>query len=188
MSGKSSSGTDPEHAYMVRAGGRYVLTETYGLAFEYATGRRIDENYETDDIRGEERISILHTRGREYVLDLSTDDDVIENQEACLNRRYNCGHVAYGPTRRLPSECPECNPVATDGGRSPAQVSNLVESLRITTEACEEYDVCPECGEEYIGLDTTMAGSLVFIHQESPLKTCTVDADTDPSEGGQADV
>lgn len=59
----------------------------------------------------------------------------------------------------------------------------LSESLRITDEAKEEYDECPECGEEYVGLDTTWTGDLVFVHQESPLKTCTLSTDNGRQEG-----
>lgn len=28
--------------------------------------------------------------------------------EECWNRQYTCGHYAYGPPKRLPGECPEC--------------------------------------------------------------------------------
>ncbi|WP_135828550.1 hypothetical protein [Halorussus halobius] len=84
------------------------------MAFEHATGRSLDaidpSEYDED---AEERISILHKRGREYVLNLAPENPYTE----CLNRQYDCGHVAYGPPRELPSTCPECQPVATDGGR-----------------------------------------------------------------------
>jgi len=61
---------------------------------------------------GEENVSLMHKRGREYVLNLAHDF----SHECSMNRRYDCGHVAYGPPRRLPRSCPECTPVATDGG------------------------------------------------------------------------
>jgi len=74
----------------------------------------------------------------------------------------------------------------TDGNeqkpRSNATRSKLAESLRKTAEAEEKYENCPECGEDYVGLDTTMAGDLVFVHQNSPLKYCTLDSDTDQSD------
>jgi hypothetical protein len=60
----------------------------------------------------------------------------------------------------------------------------LAESLRLTAEAEEEHDTCPECGEDYVGTDTTMAGGVLFIHQESPLKYCELDTDTEQSNGG----
>jgi uncharacterized protein with PIN domain len=67
----------------------------------------------------------------------------------------------------------------TDGFRSPASARSLSESLRLTEEAEEQYDVCPECGEEYVGTDTTMADDVVFIHQEDPLETCTLQEELD---------
>jgi predicted RNA-binding Zn-ribbon protein involved in translation (DUF1610 family) len=56
---------------------------------------------------------------------------------------------------------------------------SVVESIEITAEAQEEYDQCPECGEEYIDLDTTLTGTLVFIHEENPLKDCKLDTGGD---------
>lgn len=51
---------------------------------------------------------------------------------------------------------------------------SLAESMEMTSRAAEKYDVCPECGQEYVGLDTTRTGNLVFVHRENPLKTCTM--------------
>lgn len=62
---------------------------------------------------------------------------------------------------------------------------SLTESLRLTAEAEEQYEVCPVCGEEYVGTDTTLTGDLVFIHEENPLKDCTLDTDSD-HDGGSA--
>lgn len=56
--------------------------------------------------------------------------------------------------------------------RSPASTTFLSESLRLCREAEEEHETCPECGEEYVGTDSTMAGDVLFIHQESPLEYC----------------
>jgi uncharacterized protein with PIN domain len=61
---------------------------------------------------------------------------------------------------------------------------SVLESVEITAEAEDEYDVCPECGEEYIDLDTTLTGTLVFIHEESPLKDCKLDTGTEQNGGG----
>jgi hypothetical protein len=44
----------------------------------------------------------------QYVLDLSDNQQVRENDYCCVNRQYDCGHLAYGPPRVLPSDCPEC--------------------------------------------------------------------------------
>jgi len=57
---------------------------------------------------GEENVSIMFTH--QYVVNLAEDDEVIQKQYACLNREYDCGHLAYGPPRMLPDECPECSP------------------------------------------------------------------------------
>lgn len=46
--------------------------------------------------------------GDDYVMDLSDAEAVVANREACVNREYACGHLAYGPPKRLPEECPEC--------------------------------------------------------------------------------
>ena len=35
-------------------------------------------------------------------------DEAQEMQAACVNRQYNCGHVAYGPVGLLKHKCPEC--------------------------------------------------------------------------------
>lgn len=56
---------------------------------------------------------------------------------------------------------------------------SVLESMEITAEAEDEYDVCPECGEKYIDLDTTLTGTLVFIHEENPIKDCTLDPGTE---------
>lgn len=56
----------------------------------------------------------------------------------------------------------------------------LQDSLRMTSKAREELDTCPECDEEFVGLDTTMAGDLVVVHQENPIQDCTVDSDDLP--------
>lgn len=64
---------------------------------------------------GEENVSIMHKRAHEYVLDLTKAAPF----ECSINRRYDCGHLAYGPPRRLPSDCPECSddmPPAGGGG------------------------------------------------------------------------
>jgi len=42
--------------------GRAVWTEDYSLAYEYATGRRVEGEYTVDEATGEDRISILHDR------------------------------------------------------------------------------------------------------------------------------
>ena len=101
--------TTPDHIYVGRIPGMWKWSTDYSAMAEWAGG--------------EENVSIMHKRGREYVLDLSTDEAVIENQECCMNRGYDCGHAAYGPPRRLPAACPECHPVATDGGTSTTRVS-----------------------------------------------------------------
>ena len=58
----------------------------------------------------------------------------------------------------------------------------LQDSLRMTAKAREHLDVCPECDEEFVGLDTTMAGDLVVIHQEDPIQDCSIDSDALPPE------
>lgn len=93
--GVSSDGVGRDHIYMGQTPGMQRWSTDYGLIAEWAGG--------------EENVSIMHKRGREYVIDLSTEGAVIENQEVCMNQRYDCGHVAYGPPKRLPTECPECN-------------------------------------------------------------------------------
>lgn len=35
-------------------------------------------------------------------------DEAWEMSAACVNRQYNCGHVAYGPVGLLKYQCPEC--------------------------------------------------------------------------------
>lgn len=65
-------------------------------------------------------------------------------------------------------------------------MTDLQESIRRTNEAREKYDECPECGEDYVGLDTTMAGDLVFVHQEEPLQTCTLQTETDHDGGADS--
>ncbi|WP_181693264.1 hypothetical protein [Natronomonas sp. LN261] len=67
--------------------------------------------------------------------------------------------------------------------RSPASTRSLAESLKLTAEAEEKHDTCPECGEEYVGTDTTLAGDVLFIHQEDPLDYCELQPDTERSEG-----
>lgn len=99
---RTDGGTDQDHIYVGRIPGMYRWSTDYDLIVEWAGG--------------EENVSIMHKRGREYVADYSERPDAIENQWASMNRRYDCGHVAYGPPRLLPSECPECKRVATDGG------------------------------------------------------------------------
>lgn len=71
---------------------------------------------------------------------------------------------------------------------------DLHESLRRSKIIEDEYDECPDCGEEFAGTDSTMAGDFVFVHQESPLETCTVEWDeikpadeNDGSAGGEQD-
>jgi len=49
---------------------------------------------------------------------------------------------------------------------------SLVESLKRTKKAEEEYDECPICGGDYNDIDTTLTGNLVFVHNEDPLETC----------------
>lgn len=87
--------TERDHIYVGRIPGMWKWSTDYEEISEWAGG--------------EENVSIMHKRGQEYILDLSTNEIVIANQECCMNRRYRCGHVAYGPPLRLPSTCPECN-------------------------------------------------------------------------------
>lgn len=94
------SDTDRDHIYVGRIPGAWKWSTDYDVIAEWAGG--------------EENVSIMHTRAHEYVLDLSGKYPF----ECSMNQRYDCGHGAYGPPRRLPRECPECKPVATDGGVS----------------------------------------------------------------------
>lgn len=113
---RADGGVDvgPEHIYVVTLpwGERRWSTDYNGV-FELATGRNLSEiDPETYEEQGESRISIMHKRGREYVLDLAEEHPT----ECSMNRGYDCGHAAYGPPRRLPEECPACHPSVTDGG------------------------------------------------------------------------
>lgn len=99
----------------------------------------------------------------------SLDDMVAVPGMADLDPRHFCEECADRLRR---------GPPMTDGGTERKEVS-VLESMEITAEAQEEYDECPECGEEYIDLDTTLTGTLVFIHEENPLKDCTLDTGTD---------
>lgn len=96
----------PDHIYVVRLPLIRKWTTDYALAYEMATGRSLDDTDDDLDDAAEDRISIMHTRGSEYVLDLSKEEEY--QRLTCLNRTYACGHVAYGPPRELPTECPEC--------------------------------------------------------------------------------
>lgn len=93
MTAKHERRNEQEHIYVGRIPGMWKWSTDYELIAEWAGG--------------EENVSIMHKRAHEYALDLSTDEEVIENMECCLNHVYDCGHVAYGPPRRLPSNCPE---------------------------------------------------------------------------------
>lgn len=71
-------------------------------------GGNVDANapghYKTPDERFRHRV--CHEDGQldGYVLNLAADYPDMCSQ----NRQFNCGHVAYGPPRHLPHECPRC--------------------------------------------------------------------------------
>lgn len=52
------------------------------------------------------RHGVCHEKGVPdgYVLNNASEYPMM----ASVNRQFNCGHVAYGPPRELPTECPEC--------------------------------------------------------------------------------
>lgn len=121
-----------DHIYVIDLPGTSRWTDDYAVAFEVATGRRLDAvDFEDYEEQAEQQIKIYHWRGREYVVDLSEEFPL----ETCLNREYRCRHVAYGPPRRLPLECPECHPVATDSG--------LVQDRPAQKTLDEDTDVDP---------------------------------------------
>lgn len=57
---------------------------------------------------------------------------------------------------------------------SDERISRL-DALKRMAIAEEENDVCPECGEDFLGVDMDGAGDLYFIHEE---KGATVDGCT----------
>ena len=89
-----------------------VLQTDYSLIEECEIcGGPVDTNepghHKSPDERFRHRV--CHERGeppegyiREYV------EEATSGNFACVNRQYNCGHVAYGPTGILPHRCPEC--------------------------------------------------------------------------------
>lgn len=93
---------EQDHIYVGRIPGMRSWSPDYDLIAEWAGG--------------EENVTIMHWRAHSYIVDLSDDEDVIANQEACVNHRYDCGHLAYGPPRRLPEDCSECNTSDYSGG------------------------------------------------------------------------
>jgi len=68
-----TSGTN--HLFAVQMSGRAVWTEDYSLAYEYATGRRVEGEYTVDEATGEDRISILHDRYSEPGADGGGNDE-----------------------------------------------------------------------------------------------------------------
>lgn len=139
-----------EHIYSVRLPGFSRWTPDYSLAFEMAVGVKPENWKDEDPAPGEDRISIMHKRGREYVLDLSKEFEF----ECCMNRRYDCGHVAYGPPKRLPKRCPECHPTATDGGPEQSASEHVYGSS------------CPHCGHdraETVGAEIEGRGSTTTV-------------------------
>lgn len=65
---------------------------------------------------------------------------------------------------------------------SDERISRL-EALERMADAEEEYDTCPECDEDFEGVDMTGAGDLYFIHEE---KGSTVDGCTHELEEVEA--
>jgi hypothetical protein len=97
---------EQDHIYVVRIPGHgRRWTPDYKKAFELAVGYEYERFSNADDLV-EARITIIHTRRSEYVLDMTANAEYLG--ETCMNRDYPCGHVAYGPPRRLPDDCPEC--------------------------------------------------------------------------------
>lgn len=47
---------------------------------------------------------VCHEEGGpgDYVLNLAEENP----SKACVNRQYQCGHIAYGPVTELPERCP----------------------------------------------------------------------------------
>lgn len=95
------------HIWVVRAPHRSWWTDDYEHAYQIATG--VDSERGGDDHERESDIRIMHNRQSGYVLDMSDDPAVVDAQECCTNRGYECGHWAFGPPLRLPDDCPECN-------------------------------------------------------------------------------
>lgn len=49
-------------------------------------------------------------------------------------------------------------------------------ALSAAAEARDALDVCPECGGDFIDTDASMAGSVVFLHDEDPItESCSVE-------------
>lgn len=58
------------------------------------------------------------------------------------------------------------------------------EAIERATEADNENEVCPECGDDYLGVDMTGDGNLYYIHEDNgaTVDGCEVETEVDGIE------